>query len=153
MLDRPKAGVISVTKVLAKSVTGAIFGRDRERGQFIRALCLRRHPAGLALAASGHESLYSFTGRFSLVQDGVHLLGDRHLHATGACESDGRRGGEDAFGDHAVHAGNNFRQLVSAPEFDADAAVAREAAGTSENQVTESCQTSHGFGASSTGYD
>lgn len=60
-----------------------------------------------------------------MVQDGVHLFGDRHLDAAGMGEANGGGGGEDPFGDHAVHAGDDVRELSSAAEFDAYAAITR----------------------------
>src|SRR6266567_5555087 len=38
---------------------------------------------GLAFSAAGHQLLDGFAGGFSLVQDGVHLLGDGHFHSEG----------------------------------------------------------------------
>src|SRR5258708_29018396 len=87
------------------------------------------------------------------MQDGVHLLGDGHLDAAGAGKADGSRGGEDALGDHTVHAGDDLGESVTAPQFDADAAISRQAAGAGEYEIAESGEAGHGFRASSAGYD
>ena len=87
------------------------------------------------------------------MKDGVHLFGDGHFHSTGFCEADSGGGGEDSFGDHAVHGGDDLRKFLAASEFDAHAAVAREAAGAGEDEVAEACESGHGFGAASAGDD
>jgi hypothetical protein len=80
--------------------------------------------ANLTLAATRHQFLDGFARRLSLVQDGVHLLGDGHFHASAMSEAHGGCGGEDSFGDHAVHAGDDVGQFLSAAEFDSHAAIA-----------------------------
>ena len=87
------------------------------------------------------------------MQDGMHLLGDGHFDVAGVSQAYGCSCGEDSFGDHAVHAGDDLGQFLAAAEFDADAAVAREAAGASEDQVAESGESGHGFGAAAAGDD
>ena len=87
------------------------------------------------------------------MQDGVHLFGDGHFHVAGVREADGGGSGEDSFGDHAVHAGDDFGKFFAAAEFDADAAIARQAAGAGEDEVAESGESGHGFGAASAGDD
>ena len=75
-----------------------------------------------------------------MVQDGVHLRGDGHFDSTHACEFDGSMRGEDAFGHHAMHGGDDLRKLTSAAQFDSDAPVARKAAGASEDQIAQPCE-------------
>ncbi len=108
---------------------------------------------GFAFAGARHQYLDGFARGFALVQDGVHLFGDGHFHVAGVSQADGGGGGEDAFGDHAVHAGDDFGELLAAAEFDADAAIARQAAGAGEDEVAESGESGHGFGAASAGDD
>src|SRR5450755_1978611 len=86
------------------------------------------------------------------MQNVIHLLSDRHLDAAGASQSDRSLGGEYAFRDRAVHAGNDVREFAAASQFDADAAVAREAAGASEHQIAQSGQSGQSFLAAATGH-
>src|ERR1700694_2794284 len=106
---------------------------------------------GLAFTGAGHQFLDGFPGRFAVVQDGVHLFGDGHFDIAGLGQANGGGGGEDSFGDHAVHGVDDSGQLSSATEFDSDAAVSGQATGAREHQVAEAGQTGHGFGASSAG--
>ena len=106
-----------------------------------------------AFAAAGHQFLDGFAGGFALVQDGVHLLGDGHLDAARLRQADGGGGGEDSFGDHAVHAGDDLRELFAAAEFDAYAAISRQASGAGEDEVAEAGESGHGFGAAAAGDD
>ena len=69
------------------------------------------------------------------MQNGIHLLGDRHFDSAGASQSDCGLGSEHPFGDRPVHTGNNVRQLAAAAQFDTNAAIARQTAGASEHQV------------------
>lgn len=64
-----------------------------------------------------------------MVQDGVHLLCDRHFDASGLSQADCGGSGENPFGDHPVHSGNDFVQLAAVAQFDADATIARQASG------------------------
>ena len=79
------------------------------------------------------------------MQNVIHLLGDRHLDAAGASQSDRSLRGEHAFRDRAVHAGNDVREFAAASQFDPDAAVAREAAGAGEHQIAQTSESGHGF--------
>ena len=62
-------------------------------------------------------------------------------------------GRQHAFGDHAVHAGDDVVQVAAASEFDADGAIAREAAGAGEHEIAQSGQSRHGFRATAAGDD
>src|SRR5579859_5974678 len=73
--------------------------------------------AGFALAAASHQLLNSFARGFSLMQDGVHLLGDGHFYAARASQADGCRCSENSFSDHAVHAGDDVGEFFPATEF------------------------------------
>lgn len=77
------------------------------------------------------------------MQDGVHLLSDGHFHVARVSEPDGSGGGEDPFGDHAVHPGDDFGKLFPAAEFHAHAAIPRKAARTSENKIAQTREPSH----------
>ena len=79
------------------------------------------------------------------MQNCIHLLSDRHLDSPGPRQSDGGLGGENAFRDRAVHAGDDLRQLAPAAQFDAYAPVAGESAGAGENQIPQAGQPGHGF--------
>src|SRR5579859_8065514 len=103
--------------------------------------------AGFALAAASHQLLNGFARRFSVMQDGVHLLGDGHFYASRASQADGCGGSEDSFCDHAVHGGDDVGELFPATEFDAYAAIAGQTAGTGKDEVAEARESSHGFGA------
>ena len=87
------------------------------------------------------------------MQNGVHLLGDRHLDVPGSGQTDSRSGGENPFRNHAVHAGKNFRQLSAATKFYTYAAIAGESAGASQHQVSETGEARHGFRFASAGDD
>jgi hypothetical protein len=81
----------------------------------------------------------------------MHLLRNGHFDRARMSESHGGGRGEDSFGNHAVHVGNNVREILAAAEFGSDATVSREAAGTSENKISEPGKTRHGVGAPPTG--
>jgi hypothetical protein len=87
------------------------------------------------------------------MQNGMHLFCDRHFDASGLSQADGGGGGENSFGDHPVHSGDDCGQLPAAAQFDADAAIARQASGAGKYEVAESGKARHGFGASPTGDD
>src|SRR3954447_17001366 len=78
------------------------------------------------------------------MKDGVHLCGDGHIAIHFLGESDGGVGGEHAFSDHTVHAGDDVSEALTFSEFDADGAIAGESAGAGENEVTEARQSRHG---------
>ena len=86
------------------------------------------------------------------MQNGIHLLGDRHFDAVSASQPDRGLGGEDTFRDRAVHAGDDVRQFAAAAQFDAYAAIARESAGTGEHQVAQAGESGHGFLAAAAGH-
>src|ERR1700722_3095652 len=88
-----------------------------------------------------------------MVQDGVHLFGDGHFDVASVGQANGGGGSKNAFGDHAVHGGDDVGELASTAEFDADAAISGQAAGAGEHEVAKAGQAGHGFGASSTGDD
>ena len=71
------------------------------------------------------------------------LMASRQAH--------GGVGGENSFGYHAAHAGDNVRQLAPRPSSTPDAAVAREASGAGEHQVAKSGEASHGVRAGAAG--
>jgi hypothetical protein len=78
----------------------------------------------------------------------INLFGDRHFNAPSFGQADCRCSRKDSFGNHAMHASNDFRQLSSATEFDAYAAIARKPAGTGEDEIAQSCESGHGVGTS-----
>ncbi len=77
------------------------------------------------------------------MKDGIYLLRDRHFNAPGFGQSDCCRGRKDSFGDHAMHARNDFLQLPSATEFDAHTAIARKPARTGEDQIAQPSEAGH----------
>src|SRR6266498_3192965 len=94
-----------------------------------------------------------FFWALSIVQDGVHLLGDGHFYAASLGEAYRGCCREDSFGDHAVHSSDDVRQFLAAAKFDSHAAIAREASGAGEDEIAESGETRHGVGAASAGDD
>ena len=60
---------------------------------------------------SPHQISYGVLHRFSLLKDRVHLLGNGHFHSRLPSQSDRSIGGEHAFRDHTVHAGDDVLQL------------------------------------------
>jgi hypothetical protein len=62
------------------------------------------------------------------MQDGMHLFSDWHFHAASVGKSDCGCCGEDSFGNHAMHGSDDVGEFASAAEFDAYAAVSRQAA-------------------------
>ena len=67
----------------------------------------------LVFAGAGHEFADGFFGAFVVVEDGVHLFGDGHLDAVTGGEAECGGGGADAFGNLAVEALENFRELAA----------------------------------------
>ena len=102
-------------------------------------------------AGAGHEVADGVAGRLVLMEDGSHLLGDGHFHAITCGEAERGGGGAHAFGDLAVEAGENLRQLAALAELDADGAVARQAAGAGEHEVADAGEAGHGFAAAAAG--
>ena len=82
------------------------------------------------------------------MQDRMHLLRDGHFDVHLFGKADSSVSGQYAFGDHAVHAGNDVVELPSFAEFDADGAVARKASGAGENEVAHAGQSGERFLAS-----
>src|SRR5271165_541917 len=127
---RTASGIV-ITKVPVKSGFWRGVGRNKSaQPQRTQRITEIRVKSGLsardfALSTARHQLLNRFSGRFPIVQDGVHLLGDGHFHPPGLCQSDGRIGGEDSLGDHAMHSGDDLGQFLAAAEFDAYAAIAR----------------------------
>src|ERR1700722_19243276 len=91
----------------------------------------------LVAAGAGHQFTDGFLGAFAVVQDGGHLLGDGHLHAVACGEAERGGGATDAFGDLAVHAGEDLGEFAALAQLDADGAVAGERAGAGEYQVAD----------------
>ncbi len=71
--------------------------------------------AGLMFVFAGaeHELTNGFAGVFAFVEDEFHLLGNGHFDRVTAGEAEGGAGGEDAFGDFAVEAGEDFREFAA----------------------------------------
>src|ERR1700732_4394315 len=115
-------------------------------------ICLRTR-ARLALAAARHQFLDGFAGRFPVMKDSVHLFGDGHFHPARMGEPDGGGRGEDSFGNHAVHAGNDVGEIFSTAEFYANAAISRQSASAGEHEITQTSQARHGFGTASASHD
>ncbi len=63
-------------------------------------------------------------GSLPSFEDQFHLLGDGHLDVVLAGQAEGGARGEDAFGDFAAEAFENFRQLAALAECLANGAVA-----------------------------
>src|SRR2546426_11926107 len=62
-------------------------------------------------------------------------------------------GGEDAFSHHAVHAGDDLRELAAAAKFHADAAVAGKPTSASEDEIPQASEPGHGFLPTAAGHD
>ena len=93
-----------------------------------------------ALPTSRHQVLNGIARRFALAKNGVHLLGDRHFYCVLTRKLYGSVGGVNTLGNHAVHASDDFWQFAAPPEFDANGAVAGEAAGAGENKIAQTRQ-------------
>jgi len=61
-----------------------------------------------------------FSWRLPAVQNGVNLLGNRHLNMAGVCQADRSRGCEHPLGNHAVHVSDNLRQCSPSAKFNAN---------------------------------
>src|ERR1700693_571818 len=115
----------AITKVPAEMGVWRGFGNETHGLRLpIADLRLER----FAFAAAGHQFIDRFARSFPFVQNGVHLLGDGHLDSASPRQPHGRRRRKDSFRDHAVHSGQNLRQLSPAAKFDAHAAIAGETA-------------------------
>src|SRR5581483_4214127 len=140
--------------------TGSVPLVRRQGSSLARSLMLSKRiairPASdfpcLALAGSRHQLVNRVSRWLSLMQDGVHLLGDRHFDTVSVGQSHGSVRGEHPFGNHAVHTRDDFRQLAATTKLDAETAVARETTCAGEHQVAQSSQSCHGLLLSTTGY-
>src|SRR5579863_4405289 len=63
---------------------------------------------GFALAAACHQLINRFSRIFTMLQDGVHLLGDGHFDSTSAGQPHRRCRREDSFRNHAMHSGEDL---------------------------------------------
>src|ERR1022692_3375623 len=138
-----------ITKVPVKMGAWRGFGKTTCRNSNARSLLRSER---LAFAAAGHQLTNCFTGSFTLVQDGVHLLGDWHLDAAGTGQSYRRRRREDALGNHAMHSGKDLRYLSAAAKFDSHTAIPRETARASQHQVAKAREARHSFGIAPTSH-
>ena len=64
---------------------------------------------GLTLATPFHQFLNGVTRILPVMKNCMHLLGDRHFNAPGFRQTDRRCSRKNSFGDHAMHASNDFR--------------------------------------------
>ena len=87
-----------------------------------------------------------------MIQNRMHLLSDRHFHSMRARELQCSLRSKDSFCNHAMHARNNFRQLASATQLDANAAITRKSASAGKDQIAKSRQARHGFGSAPASY-
>ena len=71
----------------------------------------------LVSAGAEHEGFDGFAGVFAFVEDQFHLLGDGHFDAVLAGQAEGGAGGEDAFGDFAAEAGEDFGEFAALAQF------------------------------------
>jgi hypothetical protein len=62
--------------------------------------------------------------RLAAVQNQVHLFRNGHLDLISASETDRSIGSEHSLSDHPVHTSDDIRQLATATEFHAQAAIA-----------------------------
>jgi hypothetical protein len=81
--------------------------------------------------------LDSISRRFTVIEYGMHLLGDRHFHSARFRQLHRGVGGKDTLRYHAVHAGNNFGELSTSTEFYSDAAISRKSSGAGQDQITK----------------
>src|SRR4051812_6166905 len=100
-------------------------------------------------SGTGHQVAYGVGGSFVTMEDGIHLLGDRHLDAVAGGEPEGGGGGADSLGHLASHAGEDIVELAAAAELDADGAVTRERAGAGEDEVAHAGEAGEGLAAAS----
>ncbi len=86
------------------------------------------------------------------MEDGGHLLGDGHLDAIAAGETQSCGCGEDAFRHFTVEAGDDVLQLAAFAQFDANRTIARESTGAGENQVPDAGEARHGLATATAGH-
>jgi len=96
---REKTVSSAITKVPAEMTVPHGFGKKRLRGR--RQLRTQY----FTLAATRHQIVNRFAGIFPLMQDGVDLLGNRHLNSVPLRQSDCGVCSEDSLRDHTVHSG------------------------------------------------
>src|SRR5581483_7624739 len=95
----------------------------------------------LTLQASGHEVGHDLTGGLPLVEEQVHLLRDRHLHADASCEVPDRTRVPYALG-HFRHASDDVLQALTPAQSETDGPVPRLVAGAREDEVAEAGEAS-----------
>src|ERR1700741_422971 len=92
---------------------------------------------GFAFGAAGHEVVDGFAGGFAVVEDGVHLFGDRHPNTTTLPQPLGSARGQPSFGNHTVHSGDDVGQLPPASQFHADGSIARQPASAGQHKISQ----------------
>lgn len=103
-------------------------------------------PAGeFGFEGAVHDVFDGLEGAFVFVEDFVDLFGDGHFDAEFLGEVVDALGGFDAFGDD-VGFGEDLLECHALAEFDADGAVAAEAAGAGEDEVAHAGQSGEGEG-------
>ena len=85
------------------------------------------------------------------MQDGVHLLSDRHFDTASVSKADGCSRGEDTLRDHSMHSGDDLRKFSASAEFYSYRSVARKPTGAGKNQIAQASESRHSFGAASAG--
>src|SRR6185436_5784204 len=105
------------------------------------------NPISLFLQLAFHQVCESFLRAQSFIEDGIHLLGDRHLNSKLRCKIDGRLRRSYAFSDGA-HACRNLLDTSAAAEFDPHAPIAAKAAVRCQHEIAKTCKSGHCFATS-----
>jgi hypothetical protein len=72
------------------------------------------------------------------MQNGIHLLCDRHLHAVTRSEAKSRRRGSDSFCNLAAHPGKDLIQGTATTQFNSYRTVARKFASAGQHKIANS---------------
>ena len=92
--------------------------------------------------------MYRFAGRFSFVQDRMHLLADRHFDPRAFASPTAALVVSTPSATMPCMPAMIVSQFAPLPELHADAAVARQSAGAGQHQVAEPGKSRHGLALS-----
>src|ERR1035437_10657914 len=106
----------------------------------------------LVFAGAKNEFFSRCVGVLAFVENHFHLLGDGHLNAVLAGQSESSARSQHSFRNFAAQSGKDLRQFAADSEFVAHGAVAAQGTGAGEYQVADAGKSGKRFAAASAGH-